>query len=439
MSHMFSSVILDTPYLGADQTRLNPAHDPYRLRTAAILLAIIAGQAQNVLQSYIPNVGAITYVDDALFAIAFVLSLQFVGKLPATVSLAVLSWVSLCVIALGLTMLFSETPTDVAFTLFRQIVIPALLIVVGMTLRGNEWLIIGKIVIVLALINAVYIGIEFAGIRLVDPAILGRVNSYSIYDDGLPGTYHGNNFITGERITRAGGLLLNPPTMSLFLGVAVVISNKLCVGWFRWAALLSLGLALFATNGRGGILVALIGIGAPMLYRWIGPWGTLIVISICGWIIGSQVLGHGGSIKHLSGLTTGVEHATSNPFGRGFGYVGNATASFLTEEAEGAESLLGIAFSAIGLAAVGLTVAAILGFTHAMRNPERAYLASIGLGGITAALFVESASALNGTVPLWLAAGLAIGPTVTGNHRYLSPNNAAAWSLADPSDRTPQS
>lgn len=382
-----------------------------RLRASVLLLAIIAGQLQNVLQTYLPGVSAIAFIDDSLIIVAFLLSIRFLGRTPARVSALAICWLVLCVTALVLTALFGPASADIASTLFRQIAVPAFLILIGLTLKWTEWMRIARVVVVLGLLNAGYIAVESLAGPLINPAIYSQMNGYAIYADGLPSPYHGNNLLTGERITRAGGLLLNPPTMSLFIGVSAVLAFNIHRGWARWASVTALLLALYATNGRSGILLAVIGLLGPVLFRVIGAWAALILIVIAGINVGSQIADHGGSGKHLSGLTAGLSHAFQFPLGRGFGYVGNSATGALIEEGDGgAESLLGIAFSALGMSALIIIALLVIAYAWLLQTTANNYGASIGLGAVTAALLVESASAVNGTVPIWLIAGLAFVP-----------------------------
>ncbi|MDF2561863.1 MAG: hypothetical protein K0R99_3309 [Microbacterium sp.] len=382
-----------------------------RLRPVVLVLAIVAGQLQNVGQTYLPGIGAVALVDDALVIIAFLLSIRFLGRAPGPVSALAISWLALSSAALILTSTFGPASAEIATTMFRQIAAPALLILIGLTLKWQEWMTIARVVVVLGLVNAVYIALETAVGPLVDPGVYAQLNDYRIYADGLPSPYHGNNLITGERITRAGGLLLNPPTMSLFIGVSAVLAFNIYRGWARWMSVAVLLLALYATNGRSGILLAVIGLLGPVLFRVVGAWAAIVFIVIAGVNIGAQIAEHGGSGKHLSGLTAGLGHAIDFPFGRGFGYVGNSATGELIEEGDGgAESLLGIAFSALGMSALILILILVIAYAWLLQTTADNYGASIGLGAVTAALLVESASAVNGTVPIWLAAGLAFVP-----------------------------
>lgn len=415
MSGPFKTPPTETPLIVSTETdRLSAP----RARTVVLVLAIVAGQLQNGLQTYLPGVAAIAYVDDVLVLLAFVLSVRFLGRTPAQVSALAICWLGLCATALILTSAFGPASADIASVLFRQIAVPALLILIGLTLRWSEWLTIARVVIVLGLINAAYIGVEYFAGPVINPAIYSQMNGYRIYPDGLPSPYHGNNPFTGERITRAGGLLLNPPTMSLFMGVSSILAFNIYRGWARWGAVTVLLVALYATNGRGGILLAAVGLLAPLLFRAIGAWAALVLLVVVGFNVGAQVAEHGGSGKHLGGLTAGLSHAIRFPFGRGFGYVGNSATGALIEEGDGgAESLLGIAFSALGMGALIIIAALLIGFAWMLQVTPNNYGASIGLGAVTAALLVESVSAVNGTIPIWLAAGLAFVPPLATRAR----------------------
>lgn len=405
-----------------------------KLRAAVLLLAIAAGQLQSVAQTFAPSVGVISLVDDALIVVALVLSVPLIGRAPALPAAIALGWLFFALTALILTATFGPAPSSVAVALFRQISIPAVVMLIGLTIAKDEWFRIAKFVIALGIVNALYIAIEVVLGPLISPVALARANNYRIYADGFPSTYHGNDFITGDRIIRAGGLIMNPPTMSLFIAVALVLSFYLLQGRSRWLATLSLAAALYATNGRGGIVLALIGLFAPILFARIGSWASLILIAIVGVNVGGQVAEHGGSDKHLGGLVAGISHAISYPLGRGFGYVGNSSNPELIESGDGgAESLLGIAFSAVGMLAVVIVCVAAIAYAWLLRSTVRNYAASIGLGALVASLFVESAAALNGTIPIWLAAGVAFIPAAFKGRMNSGPagrakqNRDGAW------------
>ncbi|MDF2993724.1 MAG: hypothetical protein K0S37_4238, partial [Microbacterium sp.] len=250
------------------------------VRTGFVIAAILAGQLQNILQSVVPGAGAVTLLDDVLVLIALALSLRFVPRLKGIAPPVLIVWMIVCGLALVLSLAFSPFSAGSQFALFRQILVPALLMLIGLTLQPSEWRRIAFLTIGLAVINAVYIVIEIAVAPLIDPKIFARVSGYTIYGDGYPSTYHGNDVLTGERVIRAGGLLLNPPIMGLFIGIAVVLAFYMIKRpWMRWTTTVLLLIALYETNARGGILLAAIGLGAGFLIRWIGPWlaTTLIV------------------------------------------------------------------------------------------------------------------------------------------------------------------
>lgn len=378
-----------------------------RLTLVAVFLAAI----QSVAIAIAPGVPGLTYLDDGAVLLLLVACLAQLGRAPGLPVYLAFVWLVLMVIAA----LNATVPADLTFVLFRQVVIPALLIVIGLSLSQSQWGRVKRLAIGVGLANAGYMLLEIVGVRLLDPASLvnysdngvwlqGGVPGYYLYYFG-PGSFLSQVF--GSQFAfRAGGLVLNPPIAGLVTATAFVFLYRHTSARYRKLGLTVLALATAASFSRGGLLVLLVAIVLPYLLRKWGRTGVILTIAPAAWLVGNYFSDHGKSGVHAEGLVDGLRHAAEGVFGVGFGSSGN----YLKLEGltQTSESLLGIAFSGAGLAAVavaGILMGAL--FVVAARSPHISE-AALGLGVVAAALFSETAGALNGTVPLWLAVGVAL-------------------------------
>jgi hypothetical protein len=254
--------------------------------------------------------------------------------------------------------------------------------------------------------------LEWFGIRLIDPASLversGRdISSYY----GLPGYYtywvsEGSIFrVFGDsNITRLGGLALNPPIAGVVTAVALVFLWHTPPFPWRRALLPLLGLATLLTFSRGGWLIVLLGVFLPVLVRRIGVTFTTALTVPAIWLVGQQVSEDGNSSSHANGLLVGLNDAFESGIGVGFGRVGNLVS--YTGQAVASESLAGIAFSASGIVMVVIILALLLVLIG--RLPTGSWEPALAIGILIAALLSESAGAVNGTIPAWLAIGVVL-------------------------------
>ncbi|WP_326599964.1 hypothetical protein [Rhodococcus sp. PD04] len=364
---------------------------------------MLAGFAQTVLIALAPSLPGLTLLDDAVVVLLVFAALSRIGKAPAVPIYMIFCWVLLMVFGAA----FSTVTESLTFVLFRQVTIPVLLVFIGLTLTRDEWRAVTKVAIWIGIINALYMTLEFIGVRVLDPETLATYDrTHLVMRDGLPAYYfyYADAFGLGQ-LTRLGGTVLNPPIAGLVTGGALALL------WYTkdfsrrkmWLVLLAVTTAL--TYGRGGILVAAAAIVLPYLIRKIGAFAALVVSAPVVYLIGTQLAEDGNSGIHADGLTEGVRFAFDGVIGTGFGTIGNAL------KAEGitrvSESLMGIGFAAGGVLAIAVAAAlAVKLFTSIGKSGN--WEAAVGLGVLVAAMFSESAGALNGTIPLWIAIGVAL-------------------------------
>lgn len=301
-----------------------------------------------------------------------------------------------------------------AFVLFRQVTIPALLILVGLALTPHQWWLARRATIYAGVANAAYMSLEVVGVRLLDPARLATFNeARAVIRDGLPSYYHlwtGDSLLgsltPGETITRLGGTLLNPPMAGLLMAAAFVLLYREQEFKGRRFWLVALGAGTLLTFSRGGWLVVIAAVVLPYLLAHLGRIGALVIVTPVVVFVATQFADQGNSAAHADGLVTGLNHAATYPLGLGFGSVGNyLKGQGLTYDSE---SLLGIAFSAAGIGAVLLAAVLTYRLWWLSREGRHLWEAPLALGVVVAAFVSETAGGLNGTIALWLAAGVAL-------------------------------
>lgn len=385
-----------------------------------LLLAIVAGQLQNLVDHLLDYRAPVTFIDDSLILLALVASTPRLVRQPSAPAYLTVVWIMIMVSALLVSIYGNQLPTGPSFGLFRQVTMPALILLIGVVLRREEWRIIGTATIFFSLANAAYVAFETFAFRPIDLVAVAAASG-----DYL-GTYSGYDPFTGDRIERAGGYILNPPSLGCLIGAGLAIA------WHRGHTgrllliQLALSMSLYATGSRGGFLIAIVGVLFPWIARSVSPAvaGALFVITAVPF--GSYIAGHssgGGDERHVNGLLAGISDALTHPLGRGFGYVGNHRPEGLTHGDRG-ETLLGIAFSAGGMPALALALLVTTTLLFRLNSRSHGWVAALALGGFLAALFAETAGAINATVPIWLAVGLALRRFGSPPHRHARPGAA---------------
>lgn len=396
-----------------------------------LIAAIVAGQLQNLLEVLAPPGvrPVVRLLDDVLVLAGVIVGTLRFRELPRIATGALALYVSIMVVAACSGIFISILPVADVLFLFRQCLMPALLILAGMTLRRQEWRQIGTWVLWIGVANALYCVYESMFGRLIDPVE---------FESGkYVGFYRGTNPFTSEIIDRAGGFLLNPPTAGLFLCAALFVAiTRTTLRWYyRWPSVGILLVAIWLANSRGGLLALGIAIGLPIAVRFVNPWVVIVLGSLAAIPLGLEVASHAGSGRHSAGLLRGIEDAIFNPFGRGLGYAGLGRPSEIADAAS--ESLIAIPLSAGGMVVLVVVLALFIRVVLLLnRGGHQTWIAGLALGTLSAALFAETAGAINGTVPLWLAVGLALSTRFNAQGMW---HAGDAGTLPIPAIRPPQS
>lgn len=347
----------------------------------------------------------VKYIDDVLVLVLVLASLLRFKRMYLWPKIGVIIWGVLLMVSLAVTVLVTKpVSTDNAIFLFRQVALPAALILPGLAFTKHEWRLAMRWTIGIALANAAYALLEFFHIRVFDPATLAVLDGRWVDEEsGLPGNFRGW-WIDGSYVDRLGGIVVNPPTLGIVCAVAAVMAWwTLRNLWWRLAVVAALSLTALGSISRGGWVILIAGILFPYLVKFFGKWLSLAFAALIAAVFGYLLMGHGKSFLHLEGLLGGIQDAFMSIIGRGFGFAGN-----FAEAAESKESLLGIAFSAGGVLAVMLVVVFTLALLKRVLEDRAAWLASLALGGVAVAALAETAGSIYGTIPLWLAAGYAL-------------------------------
>jgi hypothetical protein len=403
---------MDTTRVGHSRTTAELGPQPKarpELVGVLALMAILAAFMQSPLAAIAPRVFGLDMLDDGIVVLLVLACLPKLGRAPGIQVLLIAVWGVLMMLGAAQ----STVSTSGTFILFRQVTIPALLIMVGLTISRRYWQKVRRLAIWIGLINVGYMLLELVGIYLLDPYSLSTFNARSEIRNGLPGYYYywigGDSplsFIGAPFMLRLGGTVLNPPIAGLVVGTALVFVWYDKSFRFRRIALVALGFTTLMTFSRGGWLVVAIALIMPYLLRKIRAVGTILVMTPALWFAATQMADDGNSRVHADGLTEGIRLAMTGPMGVGFGSVGNYVKSLRITEAS--ESLLGIAFSAAGVLAIVLLLVLVWKLWNISRRRHWVEEAPLALGIVAAAFLSETAGGLNGTIPLWLAVGVAL-------------------------------
>lgn len=381
----------------------------YKATEFILVLTLIFAALQSPIEVTFVDMPFSGYYDDVLLVILSLLVSKRCLGLPGLPVVLFFAWNLATIMAFYR----SSIPYQDAFILYRQVTVPSLLIYAGMALTSHEWNLVKKVTIIVGVVNGFYMVLEILNVHLLDPTRLSTFNdARAVIRNGLPSYYFywigegplGQLTGTGM-ILRMGGILLNPPMAGLVIAAAAIFiwyDKKIA---FRKTKFIIFSILLFLTFSRAGWLVALTAILLPTLAKKIGKVGTIVIMLPSLWFVGTRLAEHGNSVSHAEGLVTGIKHAVAEPVGHGFGLIGNyLKGQGITRDSE---SLLGIAFSAMGFVAVLIVLLLMVTYWSIATSEQLVWEAAVGLGIVLAALFSETAGGLNGTVPLWLAAGVA--------------------------------
>lgn len=345
------------------------------------------------------------YVDDALVVLLFMLSLIRWRGLRAWPMYAVALWGAVLTASVIVSIFVTQAvSTENSFFLYRQVVMPAMLLVPAFVLKRREWFTFIWWSVGVAVLNAVYAVFEFFGVRIFSPASMAILDGRWVdKETGLPGNFLGW-WVTGDVVERLGGLVLNPPTVGVLVATAAVLTLWTANNPFLRYGLVALFVLISVGSiSRGGWVLLIAGIAFPYLVRIVGAWVSSGLIAMVALVAGIEMMSHGGSGLHLNGLVGGIEDGIMHPFGRGFGWAGN-----YAEKAESEESLLGIAFSAGGVIPILLVLLLVCYLLLQVLRGNKMWLSALSLGALAVAALAETAGSIYGTIPLWIAVGMAL-------------------------------
>lgn len=368
-----------------------------------LVVALISlGAVQSILRVLFYETSVVTLLDDAALALAAIaVLLGRLKQVPVSAWTGVGLWAILLLIAVARSSVALAPTLEAA----RQIAIPAVLILIGVALTKKEWLVVAKVALVVGVANGIYAVLEIVFGRFIDPGAMARGSDRKPH--GVPASYFWYD-AAGAEHPRAGGLVLNAPVAGIVIAGALVIGMFLARRWWHYALVALLAFPVYLTYSRSGMVIAIAGVLIPIALRYAGMILTLIA-GIGGAAAGFAYFStHGASLRHVDGLVNAFLTLGEHPFGQGFGTYGN-TISRAVGGVDGGESLVGLAVAVLGIPGLLmiLSLVALLAWRLIVGVGD-ARLLSMGLGLIVAAMFVESASALNGSVPLWVGAGYAL-------------------------------
>lgn len=372
-----------------------------------VTVLFVAGMMQSPLATILPNLPNREAIDDIVLLTLASSMLLRLGHIHGITFILFATWI----VGIGSAILLASVPLGEALVIARQLAVPMLLIFIGILLHDTEWQIVIRVGIYAGIISAAYMCVEFFGIYIFNPASIKTFSSGGNWlIEGLPRYYfYWTSNPEVPRITRLGGLVLNPPIAGLMVATAfVALWHARAFKYRRFWLVVLLFVTIFSFS-RGGWLIALAGTLIPGLVNKFGKLGTFL-ITVPIFLFAAQVLsGQGGSASHSQGLRNALVDALVSPLGQGFGGFGNYSQT-LRYGADDGETLLGIAFNGFGLTAV-LIVVVILIVLWQRIGKERTWEASLAVGAIISGLLSESAGALNGTAFLWLTVGVALQPS----------------------------
>lgn len=367
-----------------------------------MIALIVLGALQSILTVFFPQNDVVTLLDDVALALsALALCLGRFKRVPITAWSAGAAWCVLLLIAI----IRSSAPLLPSAQAARQIAIPAVLILIGIGLTRKEWILVAKVALMIGVANGVYAVVEMVFGRIIDPGAMARPNDRKPH--GVPASYFWYD-ANGVEHGRAGGLVLNAPVAGIVIAGAIVVGWYLSRRWWHYALVVLLVVPLYLTYSRSGMVLAIAGVLIPLALRY----GGLIVaflVGAAGSVAGYMYfMTHGASFRHVNGLLNAFPGLSENPFGAGFGTYGN-TISRAVGGVDGGESLVGLAVAALGIPGILMIVGMLVVIaSKLLTGVEGPVLLGLGLGLFVAGLFVESVSALNGTVVLWVGVGYAL-------------------------------
>lgn len=382
-----------------------PSRESPSLMTFILVLMIYVGAVQNAVVSLSSSAGRITLVDDLLLILAFLLAMVRQVARPRLRLAAIGVYVALCLLAL----VRATVPFGLAFEVFRQVLVPALLVVIGLVITPREWRNTLRAWSVVTVVNIVYMLIEVRTGPILDPTafvVNSGDESIILQYQGLPGYYTYWNS-AGEPALRTGGLFLNPPIAGLAVGIGAVAMFHTMRSRLRWFVVIGAFFAVYFSFSRAGMLILGLGLLIPWISRLLGRFLTTLLALSGGVVFFNLFAADGGSKAHVDGFMQGVEAALSSPVGEGFGSAGNIIKTSI-RASESSESLIGIFLVATGL--VGLLFVSVMTAVLARvvwRSMRTHWEPALAVTALVVAAVAETVGALAGAAPMWIAVGLA--------------------------------
>ncbi|MCV7594620.1 hypothetical protein M3B39_004345 [Micrococcus luteus] len=388
------------PVVARQSSRESPS-----LMTCILVLMIFVGALQNAVVSFTAAASRITLADDLLLILAFMLAMVRQVSRPRMRLAAIGIYVFLCLLAV----VRATVPFGLAFEVFRQLLVPALLVVIGMVITSREWRSALRAWFVVTVANIVYMLIEVEAGPILDPTafvVNSGDESIVLQYQGLPGSYTYWN-AEGEPALRVGGLFLNPPIAGLAVGIGAVAMFHTMRSRLRWIVLIGAFFAVYFSFSRAGMLVLGLGLFIPWFSKVLGRFVTTLLAVAGGFLFFNSFAADGGSEAHIEGFIHGLDSALSSPVGEGIGSAGNLIKTTL-RASDSSESLTGIFLVATG--AIGLLFLAVMTAVLARvvwRSMTTRWEPALAVAAFVVAAVAETAGALAGAAPMWIAVGLA--------------------------------
>lgn len=379
-----------------------------------VLATLGLGAIQSILKVTFPSIGIATLLDDATLMLAGIAMLAGRFSRVGWWSWGVLfCWAALTLVAF----VRAPMPTADALEIVRQIAVPAVMIVIGLALTRREWHLVSIIAVGIAAANSIYAVFEMVFGRLIDPAPMASDQDWMPH--GVPASYFWYDS-AGEQLPRAGGLVLNPPIAGIVIAGGIVLGCALARRWWQYALVLLMIVPLYLTHSRAGMVIAAIGVALPFVLRYMGYILAIAAAMLAAIPVYSYFASHGNTISHVRGFLSAFGVLRENPLGAPLGSYGNIAAR--SGDVVGGESLVGLMVSTLGIPGVIIILVTLSALVwSAIRGTPTLFAASLGLGIAIAAMVSESAGALNGTLPLWAAIGVAIAHNDADQRLYAFP------------------
>lgn len=371
------------------------------------LMLVTMSAVQRALYS-LSGAGIALYLDDVVLVTIGILAAYRLVK-SGHKSRWLIVGGALTVVAVGLGFA-RATGTDIGIYQARQVLVPAILVLFGASLRPDELLRIKPIIVTFGVLAAVYALLEQLDFRPLDPSTYGGFQStgeMTAYGREFPGFYYyyydGTNYFV-----RSGGFLLNPPSLGMYIAAAL--------GWLWYGRKPStpllgsvfLSLLLIAgttvTMARGGFVIIAVLLLQPWILRKAGKVGYVSVAGIVGLAAFSQFVDAGSSARHSDGALYGFTYALTHPLGGGFGTAGNAVHTLTDEMSEAGESLTTVFLTGCGW--IGLLVVIALLVRGMSRHGGVAGAALVA--AVVVAIFSETAGGLDAAAFIWILGGAAL-------------------------------